>query len=858
LLGKGIQMRPAPGSLRNEIAVMAALLLSTQAMKLPAKEQVAARPAGEGNDAVATDSQDAPRDFELQVVTPEGKPVPQTVVEIRTHPSLSREQIRIGQFVKRKPYGATVKTDDTGRLSMRIAAPSKGLAVHIEQPGFGPYWAAWDGENHRADIPAKFTAQLEHAWTIGAAVVDAEGKPVAGAKVHPSIEFKKRPGDSRQLATGATLITDTKGKWTFASVPDSMNELFFEINHPDFMPLRRTLTRAEFGMKEGQEPTARIALDPGASVRGHVTDESGKPIAGALIRAKFLNDIRQAKTSDDGSYRLAGCEPRMARVVVSAKGRALDMKEVRVEPDMQPVDFVMKPGGTIRLRVVDKSGHAVPKSRIFFQRWRGRIDYFEFDHVNDRADENGVWQWDEAPPDVILADICPPDGMQLTEQRLQAGDDEYVFTALEPLEVYGTVLDAETKQPVKSFQVIPGIRSSDSHIDWVRQANYTASEGKYRIRQGRSYPAHLVRIEADGYRAAVSRDIKSNEGQVQINFELQKGVNVAADILTPDGAPAAAAKIALGVAKSQISVKNGEIDDGQTYAARLESDSAGHFQFAPQDADYYLVITHATGYALVQGEPDQPIPAIKLQPWAKLQGSFHVGKQALANTPITISGNGPSAYGEGIAHIFTQQDVTTGPDGRFSFNRVFGGSGRVGRRIMLLVSDGATEATSSKMVPFECQPGETVDVNVGGDGVTVSGRLMPPKGYKKPVLWNFALIHVEVEIPDLASPPVPAAAQNNPAEYRAWWNKWQFTDEGRTWKEINDANERLRNSSPYFTVTADRDGSFAINDVPPGNYKLNVRFDQHAAGRLQNYRFEAPATDEVDQVFDLGTLTLDP
>jgi hypothetical protein len=29
---------------------------------------------------------------------------------------------------------------------------------------------------------------------------------------------------------------------------------------------------------------------------GRVTDDSGKPIVGALIRTKFINDIREART----------------------------------------------------------------------------------------------------------------------------------------------------------------------------------------------------------------------------------------------------------------------------------------------------------------------------------------------------------------------------------------------------------------------------------------------------------------------------------------------------------------------------------------------------------------------------------
>src|SRR5262249_8208456 len=154
---------------------------------------------------------------------------------------------------------------------------------------------------------------------------------------------------------------------------------------------------------------------------------------------------------------------------------------VRVEPDMAPVDFTLKPGGKIRIRVVDKQGNPIPKTRIFFQQWRGRIGYFEFDHVNDRTDDKGIWEWNEAPLDSIAVDICPPNGMQLTDQSIIARDEEFVFRPPTPLVVTGTVVDAKTKQPINSFRVIPGIRGADSHIDWVRQDSYNAKDGKYRI-----------------------------------------------------------------------------------------------------------------------------------------------------------------------------------------------------------------------------------------------------------------------------------------------------------------------------------------------------------------------------------------
>ena len=146
--------------------------------------------------------------------------------------------------------------------------------------------------------------------------------------------------------------------------------------------------------------------------------------------------------------------------MVSAKGRATDMKELTIEPEMGPVDFQMKPGGTVRIRVLDAKGNPVPKARIFFQRWRGQFEYFEFDHVSQYADKNGVWVWNEAPLDEFKADICPPDGMQLELQPLIARAEEYVFRTPPALVVSGKVIDAVTKKPIKEFRVVPGVRST--------------------------------------------------------------------------------------------------------------------------------------------------------------------------------------------------------------------------------------------------------------------------------------------------------------------------------------------------------------------------------------------------------------
>ena len=60
--------------------------------------------------------------------------------------------------------------------------------------------------------------------------------------------------------------------------------------------------------------------------------------------------------------------------------------------------------------------------------------------------------WNEAPLDEFQADICRPDGMQLTGQPLIAREEEYVFRVPAALVVSGKVVDAVTKSRSKHFE----------------------------------------------------------------------------------------------------------------------------------------------------------------------------------------------------------------------------------------------------------------------------------------------------------------------------------------------------------------------------------------------------------------------
>ena len=123
-----------------------------------------------------------------------------------------------------------------------------------------------------------------------------------------------------------------------------------------------------------------------------------------------------------------------------------------------------------------------------------------------------------------------------------------------------------------------------------------------------------------------------------------------------------------------------------------------------------------------------------------------------------------------------------------------------------------------------------------------------------------AQINMRVELVQPNMPQPPAAVQNDPKKYGAWFRDWQLSPEGQAWRGITEANNRIRETTPYFHASADKDGNFTIDDVPPGSYQLNVWLEQQQGPRRSiNHQVTVPAagTEQADTPVDIGEIPLD-
>ena len=431
-------------------------------------------------------------------------------------------------------------------------------------------------------------------------------------------------------------------------------------------------------------------------ITGHVTDDAGKPIAAARV---FTRD-REAKTDKDGALSTRRLRSRKTATGGNGKGPGHGHERPDRRAQYGAGRLPMKPGGKIRIRVLNKEGQPIPSPGCSSSNGVADRSSISSSRRSPSTRTRMVCGNGTAPLDQLLADICPPDGMQLPRQNITAREKEYVFHPLGLLVISGTVTDAKTKQPIKSFRVIPGTRYGPDQLFWNRQEAYTAKDGKYQMRDNRVDGLRVIRVEAEGYKPSMSENIKAEYENVSLDFQLEQGADIQGIVLTPDGKPAAGRRSWRWVSPAQISIRNGDVGDSSTYAARVETDKSGKFHFPAQDNAFTLVVTHSSGFAKIDAGTEWKQNTVKLEPWAHIEGTFHVGKKAAPHVTLEIQESDFNEFRNEGPHIFSQHEATTDGEGNFVFERVRPGKGYIGRRIIFMVNEGATEVASSRKERF--------------------------------------------------------------------------------------------------------------------------------------------------------------
>ncbi|HET6328337.1 MAG TPA: hypothetical protein VFG04_26885 [Planctomycetaceae bacterium] len=287
---------------------------------------------------------------------------------------------------------------------------------------------------------------------------------------------------------------------------------------------------------------------------------------------------------------------------------------------------------------------------------------------------------------------------------------------------------------------------------------------------------------------------------------------IVATVLTADGHAAAKAKVAVGVAGSQILITNGEIDDWSNHCERMTTDDAGRMRFQSQTGDFWLVVTHPAGYRWLRCSIDSIPKLIRLTAWARAEGTLRVARKPQPNARILIEFDGKEVVSEKDPIIVTKHIQTTDTNGRFVFDRVVEGEGRIGTPFVQF-EDRSAGTKSSARVATQFVSGKTTKIELGTSGRPVIGQLR----------W---------------SPKLKLDFSRNPVLL-----------------EVRQDNRRP--GATVFTATVDDQGNFCVGDMPIGEYVLTA----HAHTPVfvgDSHRFHVPAIDAKlsQRPVDLGVLVL--
>ena len=366
-------------------------------------------------------------------------------------------------------------------------------------------------------------------------------------------------------------------------------------------------------------------------------------------------------------------------LTVQAPGYTPELIHADPSGSTSPLEITLKPGQAVQGRVVDESGKPLQDISVSVSNWLG---YRSRLNVTTKTDTDGKFRLTDAPPSDVLYDFSKKGYMWVHDFPMspqpsgQSGKEGYLVTLKSPLRVAGSIVDAQTKQPLVRCTVIKGVEFDDGRAPaWQRVVSTkTITGGRYEFEFAGGVFCWRVRVEAEGYMPAVSRIFKPGDldkGRVTYDFKLSKAAPLTGIVLGPDGKPLTNAEVFL--ATNLLVVNDGKASSQSLRNARMaRTDAAGRFELPPEVEPFYLVVLHDQGYAVISEAQFVGSADIRIKPWTAENRSFraerrpstHPGKSPAANAKHALTVRVVDVDGKPVegAHVATYAGFHVSPN----------------------------------------------------------------------------------------------------------------------------------------------------------------------------------------------------
>jgi hypothetical protein len=286
------------------------------------------------------------------VAADSGQPVPMVPIDYRGWSG--------GKF-----EGKHFVTDRFGEYDVAYPTNITELELTTRRDGFADTQLLWRPPNGEA-IPSNYVARVDWPVAIGGQVVDADGKPVADAKVGWNNQDDPGTLTSPQSHNFGWIETQTDkdGRWRINRIAAEMIPMIYgSADHTNYVGSTLVFAgRDRTVEKQLRDGTYIFKLGRATTVTGIVVDGDGNPVLDAKILVGRISQSggRKGQTQNDGTFSISGCPPGKQLVTAEAPGFAATTVKADLSENSSPVRLTLGPGKMLRLRVVDTYGNPIP------------------------------------------------------------------------------------------------------------------------------------------------------------------------------------------------------------------------------------------------------------------------------------------------------------------------------------------------------------------------------------------------------------------------------------------------------------------------------------------------------------------
>jgi protocatechuate 3,4-dioxygenase beta subunit/thiol-disulfide isomerase/thioredoxin len=793
------------------------------------EERIGADPVPE-----ITDTNSVVRTLSVTVLDPAGNPLPRAEVQAPYAGGWTKSQPKRltdanGRFTLRFP---TVPADSRRQMSnFSISAGHTNFARRATM------WTSSGGDVY-SGMPETVTIRLEQGTSIGGVVQDEQGLPVRGVRVllqgsgyrgftMGNTERKTHEYSELWLEDleAPAAITDAAGRWVFDRFPVDLKNVEVAFVRPDGS--RETYAtsdenglnrRPQISLQDLQDQKLITRLREGVTVRGIVVDEEGKPLSGVTVREGYGhgNIVRTSEFTTDatGRFERGHRAPRQWIYTAMRADRATASVVAQVETGMSEVRIVLPPAQPWVARVTDETGQPVADAIFRLDTYRTEGQILDW---SAETDADGRANWTNAPLGSVTCYVMSKSSGASRKIRLARGQAEQSIVLskakTEGIVIQVKALDAGTRKPVTLQSVAVRYEGGGSPFKPLMGSGgemFSAQIKRSDFRVG-MYPSYELRIEAEGYETFTTEMIDFDLGDQSLEPALNRSAgSPEVAVLQPDGTPAGGARL-----WTRAKSEDGSLfinAPGRYYGDRMskaQADDKGRLKLPGVPESAPVVIIHSNSFLQTTLAEIRHQKEVRLEAFGVLTGRLLVAGKPKGGASISLS---TLSWSPTLGYHLSYS-TTTDPDGRFTFTQVPAGKFKLYRWDLPKRRDTAGMAiTETSQMPVTVAAGATNSVEYARTGRPVVGQAIPvPADFA--VDWQNDIHTLSLKLPS-------ASGQGRPnREDYATFEAFRIANDAsfRSEYQIQAANQ-VRT----YRLEFETDGSFRIEDVPPGTYEVRI------------------------------------